>query len=395
MPRIAILLAALVLSLGSRAEAWERAVVSIRTDDGVTLRALRLETKGTPVLLCHGFGANTNQFLISGRSLAGFLARRGYDVWCLNFRGVGRGKLRSGGNPDHSFDDLVALDLPAAVRAVRKTTRRRPFLIGHSQGGMVALAWLQGVERVRVPVRRRGERIVRQPRMRASARLRRERTRAVRGVVAIGSPARFTWPGHRRVRPRSAWDRNLALAYLSRSPTANLATRLLPAIEPQRASAFLGRVLARLPKRLARRSLRRLSRSRSSLLRIWLRPGSTDPRVLSAALQRAVGPHSAKVGRQFLDGIRTGDMRELHVRDALRRPYSYAAGMRRVQAPVLWIAGSRDKLANDEAIAAAVKVLPSRDKTYLPTGHGHIDLVLGDEAPRTVWAPIARWLDRR
>ena len=78
----------------------------------------------TPVLLCHGLGANRYNFDLGTRaSLARFLQEAGFDVWSIDLRGRGGvgwrvwGEERSRG--DHVFDDYVREDARAAIHHVR------------------------------------------------------------------------------------------------------------------------------------------------------------------------------------------------------------------------------------------------------------------------------------
>ncbi len=74
------------------------------------------------------------------RPLARSLTQHGCSCWRLDFRGhgVSEGSAR---RDDWSFDDLVREDWPAAVEAVRHEQPDVPlFALGHSLGGLVALA---------------------------------------------------------------------------------------------------------------------------------------------------------------------------------------------------------------------------------------------------------------
>jgi hypothetical protein len=55
-----------------------------------------------------------------------------------------------------------------------------------------------------------------------------------------------------------------------------------------------------------------------------------------------------------------------------------------------------DKLCNDDTLEReGFARLGSIDKTYRAYDCGHVDLVIGRDAPRDVWAPLADWLDAR
>ena len=79
----------------------------------------------------------------AGRGLASFSRRRGYAVYCLDLRGHGDSRPRAARGVDWSFDDLVAVDIPLALSAVKARHPDLPLVwLGHSlsaHAGAVAL----------------------------------------------------------------------------------------------------------------------------------------------------------------------------------------------------------------------------------------------------------------
>jgi predicted alpha/beta hydrolase len=75
---------------------------------------------------------------------AAFLAEGGVEAWVLDFRGHGASvPPRAGEGRGWCFDDLVRLDLPAALAEVARVTGAAPGAIayvGHSLGGLAGLA---------------------------------------------------------------------------------------------------------------------------------------------------------------------------------------------------------------------------------------------------------------
>jgi pimeloyl-ACP methyl ester carboxylesterase len=119
--------------------------VRARTADGWTLSLARRRPRGapraTPVVLLHGIAMNRRAMDLDlpGRSLAAALAEAGFDCFALDLRG--HGDSRAGAPRGWTLDSYIAEDLPAALDAVRAATGApRAFLVGHSQGALVALA---------------------------------------------------------------------------------------------------------------------------------------------------------------------------------------------------------------------------------------------------------------
>lgn len=78
-------------------------------------------------------------------SIAHYLWLSGYDPWFANYRGTGRMDMKSGqGSVLTTLDVWGALDVPACVDLVFGETGRYPVIGGHSTGGLVSYAYLQG-----------------------------------------------------------------------------------------------------------------------------------------------------------------------------------------------------------------------------------------------------------
>jgi polyhydroxyalkanoate synthase len=86
-----------------------------------------------PVVLVHGFAQNRYSWRLSRRSLVGRLCAEGFEVLNVELRGHGESRRLGTGNAT-SFDQYVE-DLVAVIEGCE----RRPFVIGHSLGGGVAV----------------------------------------------------------------------------------------------------------------------------------------------------------------------------------------------------------------------------------------------------------------
>ncbi len=86
-----------------------------------------------PVILVHGFAQNRYTWRISERSMSGYLAAAGFDVYNLELRGHGNSRAYGAGNA-RAFAEYVD-DLVEIVNQLDQP----PFVIGHSLGGAVAV----------------------------------------------------------------------------------------------------------------------------------------------------------------------------------------------------------------------------------------------------------------
>ena len=73
----------------------------------------------------------------------------------------------------------------------------------------------------------------------------------------------------------------------------------------------------------------------------------------------------------------------------------YAGAFEGVDLPLLIIAGTRDDLAPPASVQPAYEHSRSRDKTYRTFPRGHIDLIVGRDAPLTVWPLLEAWMRQR
>ena len=90
-------------------------------------------TRGTPVVLVHGFAQNRYSWHLSRRSMVNWLAAQGWEVLNLELRGHGRSRPREG--VEECFGDYVE-----DLRRMREHLGVAPFVVGHSLGGAVGYA---------------------------------------------------------------------------------------------------------------------------------------------------------------------------------------------------------------------------------------------------------------
>lgn len=312
--------------------------IELPTADGAAVHLHHHPGPGAPVLVVHGLSSNSRSWDLSpDRSLAVALHEVGLDAWLLDLRGHGaarrdaRGRRQTAG---WSIDDYGRFDLPAAIEYIRE--RRggaRVGYVGHSMGGMVALAYAAW----------HGD-------------------AALSSLVIVGSPIEFTDPDP-----------------------------LLRAAAPAMISGRLGRVV---PSRGLSRAASRWDELPFHSDELLWAPGSVDGPSQRRMMREAVSPMSAGELTQLSRIIRRGRFTSLDgrldyeaaLRD-LRVPLRALAGRDDHIAPpdrvIPWVeaAGSAER---DWWLAGRASGL----------GHdyGHIDLILGDDARREIFPQITGWL---
>jgi pimeloyl-ACP methyl ester carboxylesterase len=300
----------------------------------VRKRAADGEGTRAPVLLVHGFGQNRYTWHLPARSFSSYLARRGFDVFNLDLRGHGRSR-GLGARRCRGVEDYVREDVPAAVEEIQTLSGDRPvWIVGHSLGGLVGYAAAP------------------------------ELAGAIAGIASIGSPYHFT-RGSLTLGAISLFFRGLALG-------PSLPNAPLP--------------LA--PVGLAMRFLRRFAES--PLYPLPLRgyhAGSCEPHVLEQYLRLA------------FDRAAMSEMLDMFEWAAHQRfggkEFDYGEPFEKMDLPLLVLAGTNDDLAPPASVRPGFVRSRSRDKTYRVLPLGHIDLIVGRDAPLMTWSLVSNWLEKR
>lgn len=291
-----------------------------------------------PVLLVHGYGQNRHIWHLPARSLPNYLARAGFDVFSLDLRGHGRSRGLGARWPTH-VADYVREDVPAAIEAVQRLSfGRRIFYVGHSLGGLIGYAVAPSF------------------------------AEAFAGIATLGSPyhfARGSLPLALVAGAMLLVDRGVPLGYSA------------PPLKP------LGMTI-------------RMFRSfiESPIFPLPIRgfdAGSMEPEVLNQHMSLALDAGSIAILRNlFLGGVEA--RRNGHRLGGLT---GYAAPFEELDIPLLIIAGTKDDLAPAASVVPAFDHSRSLDKTFRSFPRGHIDLVVGRDAPKTIWPLLERWMRKR
>jgi pimeloyl-ACP methyl ester carboxylesterase len=286
-----------------------------------------------PVLLVHGFGQNRYAWHLPSRSFANRLAHAGYDVFNLDLRGHGRSR-HFGARRCQGVEDYVREDLPAAIEEIQALSGGRSvWVVGHSLGGLVAYASAPNL------------------------------SGAVSGIVSIGSPYHFT-RGSFTLGAMALVARALALAPLPNAP--------LPL-------APIGATMHRL-RRFAESPFYPIP------LRGW-HAGSCEPLVLEQHLRLAFDQAALA---ETIDMFDWAAQRRFGGRE-----YDFVERFEQMDLPLFVIAGANDDLAPPVSVRPGFLRSRSRDKTYRVLPLGHIDLLVGRDAPILTWSLVTEWLDKR
>ena len=295
---------------------------------------------GPPVILCGGYACNRHFIDYSERySLARFLARAGFDAWVLEPRGRGHSHPGPGCSRPRSwtFDDLVRLDVPAAVGHVVQATGRDVMWVGHSMGGMMLYAYLGGTD---------------EPRLRAG--------------VTIAAPVVFPAAG-------SSLFHDLGHLLL-RVPFGET-----------------------VHQRWVLTSIWTLAVRRASALEVGMNPANVELRVVGRALQLFM-ENVPRVKLQQLagwarDGVFSSVDGGVDYRAGLARvttPMLLIAGSADRVATPASVTRAFDHLSAPPAAYLEFGRAHGHSADY-----GHVDLILGRRAPDEVFSAVADWLAAR
>ncbi len=301
----------------------------VETPDGWRLELdLVRSTAGTSrasVLCLPGLACNAVIFdLVGERSLARFLASKGYDVWLLNCRGAGRSDHADNKKRlfTYALEEYAFMDACAAARFVREKTGKPLYLLGHSMGGLIAELTAQKLT-----------------------------ANEIAGIICVASPFDFS--------PHQA---SLGPYY-----------RLLKFVVSHRINAPLGP----------------LSRLFGPFYApFW--PGSL------IVYNRAV--ESWAMRRMLTDTVETPTPKMFgEFYDAISQKTSLAAFLAEplhFSQPVFALWGDFDRLAPKDSVFPLQASLPQIE--FAGVGpFGHIDILVGKNAPSAIYPLIADWLNRQ
>jgi pimeloyl-ACP methyl ester carboxylesterase len=276
-------------------------------------------------------------FPIEDLSLANYLCKNGFDCWIVDLRGSGLSKKGPFASFRWYFDDYVFQDLPAGVDALLEITgAKKLHWIGHSLGGLLAFPFAQFYRRKEV----------------------------LQSLVTIASPVTTTSrPGYFKVTHR--FDRIIKLfPRLPYKTLSKVAVRFVDLLLGLEDNALF---------------------SRDNMTR----------EILVTIMEHAVESVPSSLILQIHDWLKHNYF------GSKDRKVDFTGSLQELSMPILMIAGSVDSFTPLADIRLAFRRLPSAKKTLMVFGksrghehdYGHIDLVLGKNAPKEVFPHILNWLE--
>ncbi|RME80332.1 MAG: hypothetical protein D6785_10470, partial [Planctomycetota bacterium] len=299
----------------------------------------------------------------------------------------GKGKYKSD-TPKKSWcvDDFAIYDIPAIVNKVYHTTKKRPFYIGFSMGGMLGYMYLQGVY-----YHPKTHRVV------SSLELAIQRNLKLKGLITIASPVAMAWKIKPTlttlVNPKFYYDYNYILDGM---PGRELTMYSFSVMKKVPLPKWIQLLIPLRPWKSKVSPFLYFWGNRFPFNYVWHYPNMT-PKAMDAILKHTVDSTSGKVLAQFTHWCVTRSFCEYNVGFSRKKPYKYNENLYKVFCPLLMLAGDKDKLVCDDVLyySGYMKV-SSIDKEFVSfKGFGHIDLCVGKRAPLQVYPIILNWLKKR
>lgn len=122
----------------------ESIFVQVNDTDKLHLKRFYSDPGGQPVFMVHGSIENGKIFYsASGKGLAPFLAKEGFDVFVADLRGRGKSTPLIGRGSGHGLTEILKEDIPAFIEKIKEIKGNVPqHWIAHSWGGVLFLSYL-------------------------------------------------------------------------------------------------------------------------------------------------------------------------------------------------------------------------------------------------------------
>lgn len=345
-------------------------------------------------------------------SLAHYLWIKGYDPWFANYRGTGRGSMRSGGEKTlMTLDTWGTLDAPAAIEKVRDLTGKDLYIGGHSTGSFVSYIYLQGCIMDhfgwcnKALAYKMAAKLGFQPHVRGSSDLAAQRNSFIRGWIAIdpaGSP-----PLPSSLDKPGLWKLVGSDVYLSADDLAETLLGKVPVDIFTRVNegmfSFINEKAIDNPEKEDPENI-------FSYLNFW-NTENMDTFMGDLTARYALSGASIRLLGQYMDCGLNSTIREFWKngfknKDKVRGPapdpghdgyYYYTEHMDRITVPMMACLSESPSLVDADAVyrdIIARKTAHDLDEWFVLEGTAHFDLAAGKKSPCEVFPRIGDWLDR-
>lgn len=409
-------------------------------EDGINIAMKRYRpspdhsyTSGTPILLGNGLSLGIDQWDVYSKldnytfelpadspdwakndpviqndnlkyfSTAHYLYLQGYDVWMMNYRGVGRDGFASDkGNGNVNIDVWCAMDFAAGVKKVREVTGKKPVIGGHSTGGLCAYLYLQGVT-MDPAIVKAGDYL---PHVTSSEELAVERNASVLGFLGF-DPAGI---------PPLAFEQMLdtpsVFNVLSQEVLIDIDSLIPPAVflaSPDLTAGGLGLVFSSIAG-LAESTPSYLPQLKNLFSALdFFNVENVHPDVQDFFVRNMFSSFYMGVVGQYAEWGINGEFREHWQNgkenvDLLEPPnrtpddgyYYYKDNMSRMTVPAFSVFSSRPGLVDTATMIDIIynnKTFNSKDYWIEIPDTAHVDIVVGYSAPKVTFPALSEWLE--
>lgn len=336
-------------------------------------------------------------------NLGYFLWKQGYDPWFGNYRGTGRGEMKSDGPAYVSTLDVPGcLDVPALVSKVREVTGLKPFIGGHSTGALVCYVYLQGAYiDGNEAIQGRSASPPYIPHVKVSKELAAERNNSVKGYIGIDPAVAPPLPSFLDI--YLIWE-------ILKMPVMLPLDTMMEELEVK--TGYTGMEFADIMGYLFNGIDEMAIQYPDSVVKYlqFFRTSEVDPYVLDYFMRYAVANAYLRMFAQYADWGLNEAMREGYtngpentgvVMPKERKDgdgyYYYEDHMSNMTAPMICLTSEANGLVATELITKYLinlKTPHPLDEIYQVPNTAHADLPIGYQAPTIVFPMLNEWLSQ-
>jgi hypothetical protein len=348
-------------------------------------------------------------------SLAHYLWLQGYDAWFVNYRGTGRGEVKStAANPNGmtTLDTWATLDAPAAIAKVKAVTGKRMFIGGHSTGGLASYDYLQGAYLdygsintawAKKSYYQLNYALGIMPHVKGSAPLAKTRNADVKGFIGLDPAGVPALPD--LLDSTLFWTLMGARLYL---PLDSISDNLISLFPQKPLVGLLEGVFGMVNKAAAGDS--KVS-DFFDYLNFWV-VEDMDPCLEDWTVRYSIGGASLRGFGHYMDMGLHKTLREHYLNGSENylskliaggstpnpgndKYYYFSENMSRMTVPMIVFSSSAGSLVDPEStfdFIISKKSATAYDKWYVLSGTGHFDLAMGNRMPTTVFPQLGDWL---